>query len=64
MSCCHLSCFFFFFQAEKGIRVRTVTGVKRGALPVLGGGGGGGVFFCFVSGFFRPESKDMEEEVW
>ena len=28
-----LFCFFFFFQAEKGIRDRTVTGVQTCALP-------------------------------
>src|SRR5437867_12731304 len=29
---------FFFFQAEDGIRDRTVTGVQTCALPILGGG--------------------------
>src|SRR5207248_7777206 len=29
------SCFFFFFQAEDGIRDRTVTGVQTCALPIL-----------------------------
>src|SRR5438094_7751476 len=28
-------CFFFFFQAEDGIRDRTVTGVQTCALPIL-----------------------------
>src|SRR6266705_4372505 len=28
------SCFFFFFQAEDGIRDRTVTGVQTCALPI------------------------------
>src|SRR5207248_8412267 len=28
--------FFFFFQAEDGIRDRTVTGVQTCALPILG----------------------------
>src|SRR5437867_6647768 len=28
---------FFFFQAEDGIRDRTVTGVQTCALPILGG---------------------------
>src|SRR6266516_6633492 len=27
-------CFFFFFQAEDGIRARTVTGVQTCALPI------------------------------
>src|SRR5207248_8945506 len=30
-------CFFFFFQAEDGIRDRTVTGVQTCALPILFG---------------------------
>src|SRR5207248_8863918 len=30
-----LSLFFFFFQAEDGIRDRTVTGVQTCALPIL-----------------------------
>src|SRR6266705_4845351 len=36
--------FFFFFQAEDGIRDRTVTGVQTCALPILTGEGhhGGG----------------------
>src|SRR2546430_4256198 len=29
------SCFFFFFQAEDGIRDLTVTGVQTCALPIL-----------------------------
>src|SRR5207249_4506717 len=32
-SCCFL-CFFFFFQAEDGIRDRNVTGVQTCALPI------------------------------
>src|SRR6266705_5212092 len=32
--------FFFFFQAEDGIRDRTVTGVQTCALPILGLSGG------------------------
>src|SRR5438128_8318097 len=39
MSCTVLSlsmlCFFFFFQAEDGIRDATVTGVQTCALPIL-----------------------------
>src|SRR5207248_4017298 len=31
-----LFCFFFFFQAEDGIRDRTVTGVQTCALPISG----------------------------
>src|SRR2546427_4305640 len=30
----HISCFFFFFQAEDGIRDLTVTGVQTCALPI------------------------------
>src|SRR6266540_4131843 len=30
-------CFFFFFQAEDGIRDRDVTGVQTCALPISGG---------------------------
>src|SRR5256886_17354159 len=30
-----LTCFFFFFQAEDGIRVLTVTGVQTCALPIF-----------------------------
>src|SRR2546427_4211876 len=52
MSCTHryICVFFFFFQAEDGIRDLTVTGVQTCALPILGlhvrriweGGIGGG----------------------
>src|SRR5207248_7479746 len=31
---CRVSVFFFFFQAEDGIRDRTVTGVQTCALPI------------------------------
>src|SRR2546430_8386318 len=34
-----LFCFFFFFQAEDGIRDLTVTGVQTCALPISIGGG-------------------------
>src|SRR5689334_24741024 len=34
---CILIYFFFFFQAEDGIRVGTVTGVQTCALPILAG---------------------------
>src|SRR2546430_1668773 len=35
LHCCHLfCCFFFFFQAEDGIRDLTVTGVQTCALPI------------------------------
>src|SRR5207248_8426697 len=30
----HIICWFFFFQAEDGIRDRTVTGVQTCALPI------------------------------
>src|SRR5207237_6880600 len=32
---CLLDCFFFFFQAEDGIRDSSVTGVQTCALPIL-----------------------------
>src|SRR5690606_39518371 len=32
---CHVRCFFFFFQAEDGIRDFHVTGVQTCALPIL-----------------------------
>src|SRR5207248_4586570 len=32
--CCKYSCVSFFFQAEDGIRDRTVTGVQTCALPI------------------------------
>src|SRR2546430_8064593 len=35
MYCCVLFVFFFFFQAEDGIRYLTVTGVQTCALPIL-----------------------------
>src|SRR6266496_5034716 len=35
-----LSCFFFFFQAEDGIRDLYVTGVQTCALPIFDGRGG------------------------
>src|SRR2546427_11914932 len=35
--------FFFFFQAEDGIRDLTVTGVQTCALPICGGARGGSV---------------------
>src|SRR5699024_6746996 len=38
--------YFFFFQAEDGIRDRNVTGVQTCALPIFFGSGGG----CGVSG--------------
>src|SRR5256886_7420893 len=45
-SACHISsshnCFFFFFQAEDGIRDLTVTGVQTCALPICVGVGGKG----------------------
>ena len=34
--------FFFFFQAEDGIRDWSVTGVQTCALPIWGNGTGGG----------------------
>src|SRR5699024_12093507 len=37
---CHV--FYFFFQAEDGIRDRNVTGVQTCALPILFGGAGVG----------------------
>src|SRR5947207_8475040 len=40
--CCF--CFFFFFQAEDGIRDHCVTGVQTCALPILSSMVFGGVF--------------------
>src|SRR5687767_15405539 len=37
--CICFICFFFFFQAEDGIRDKLVTGVQTCALPISGGGG-------------------------
>src|SRR2546430_17169143 len=34
---CNYTCFFFFFQAEDGIRFLTVTGVQTCALPISTG---------------------------
>src|SRR5205085_5082201 len=39
--------FFFFFQAEDGIRDLTVTGVQTCALPILIGYGMGDAIFVF-----------------
>src|SRR5690348_18295213 len=38
--CIFVMFFFFFFQAEDGIRDGRVTGVQTCALPILGGGAG------------------------
>src|SRR5205823_9523681 len=35
--CCFFVCFFFFFQAEDGIRDKLVTGVQTCALPIFHG---------------------------
>ena len=35
VGCIVLFCFFFFFQAEDGIRDTSVTGVQTCALPIL-----------------------------
>src|SRR2546430_4708040 len=45
--------FFFFFQAEDGIRDLTVTGVQTCALPILGNGRGSGRPRCAHSGVVR-----------
>src|SRR2546427_4926382 len=37
LAVCTLFCFFFFFQAEDGIRDLTVTGVQTCALPIWAG---------------------------
>src|SRR5437868_14988168 len=62
-------CFFFFFQAEDGIRDRNVTGVQTCALPILAhhaqvharfqrtaGAFGGGQQFC------RSEERRVGKE--
>src|SRR3989441_2407593 len=46
--------FFFFFQAEDGIRDKLVTGVQTCALPICVGSGDGRVHVRFASlGHFR-----------
>src|SRR5215211_8563112 len=57
-----MSCFFFFFQAEDGIRDHCVTGVQTCALPILPDGlkvdlggniyctGAGGIWICSSAG--------------
>src|SRR2546427_5522765 len=45
-----LFCFFFFFQAEDGIRDLTVTGVQTCALPISSASGGRAVSGCLDPG--------------
>src|SRR5437867_6175454 len=63
--------FFFFFQAEDGIRDRTVTGVQTCALPIYGtnvipptvtaGGLVGGAFDFNGSNYVRvPDSAELK----
>src|SRR5699024_11451250 len=48
-SCRNLLClFFFFFQAEDGIRDRNVTGVQTCALPICGRSDAGKLRMCVV----------------
>src|SRR2546429_3698322 len=49
--------YFFFFQAEDGIRDVAVTGVQTCALPICGGASGGN-FFKFHTGV--PNSQNAE----
>src|SRR6266705_7045458 len=49
-------CFFFFFQAEDGIRDRTVTGVQTCALPIFAAG-------LVVGNFFPGFARWMKEAV-
>src|SRR5437867_12939736 len=49
--------FFFFFQAEDGIRDRTVTGVQTCALPISAGG------TCSSQGSVRRKGQGPEPGV-
>src|SRR6266404_6790472 len=60
--------FFFFFQAEDGIRDKLVTGVQTCALPISGFGGGyAGVYGQAVemveAGCWRPGRKSFAAEI-
>src|SRR6266478_4878456 len=63
--------FFFFFQAEDGIRDLTVTGVQTCALPIFGSGGNENLFLidgtnftCPCAGVSRAEpSVDVIQEI-
>src|SRR5205823_10497278 len=48
---CYLCSFFFFFQAEDGIRDKLVTGVQTCALPIL----------CDQNNLFAPNSTPCPE---
>src|SRR2546427_6849377 len=50
-------CFFFFFQAEDGIRDLTVTGVQTCALPILPGAGEGSLADCLQRAMEQRRSR-------
>src|SRR2546430_3597915 len=50
-------CFFFFFQAEDGIRDLTVTGVQTCALPISTVG------FDFDQAVVKPEGKEKLDDL-
>src|SRR5438094_4099376 len=57
--------FFFFFQAEDGIRDRTVTGVQTCALPISGKLVAANKVLCYTvatEGGVRSEGKPMTSE--
>src|SRR2546430_13656958 len=54
--------YFFFFQAEDGIRDLTVTGVQTCALPILAFGSEGGGFEPKASGFIAVEEEISEDD--
>src|SRR5699024_11743850 len=49
-------CFFFFFQAEDGIRDRNVTGVQTCALPILASTAASSRSVSSLSGAASPDS--------
>src|SRR5437762_10774221 len=63
--CGYVFCFFFFFQAEDGIRDTSVTGVQTCALPIFEGTGVkvASVATAFPSGQSPLEAK-LEEVRW
>src|SRR2546430_5156828 len=55
--CLHYTFFFFFFQAEDGIRDLTVTGVQTCALPISPG-------FDYAWGDAQIDFQDHEGDWW